>query len=196
MNKCLEIETKYLLSKEDYYLLFAYFKKDLQARRIQTNYYFDTPTLKLYTEHQSFLRVRQESDGDLILTLKSPLLSGLLETNVSLTQNDFDAMLKGNIPNSAIKELLANYQIDKNNLTYLAQLETKRISFKYKAGKLFLDESKYNGITDYEIEFETKSTQYGEKVLKDLFNHLNITPLSKNSSKFMRAVTTKDKQKG
>ena len=53
-------------------------------------------------------------------------------------------------------------------------LSTKRLFFAYGNGIIFIDESKYLGLTDYELQYEAKNQHDGKKEFIQLLSDLNI----------------------
>ncbi|WP_284139403.1 MULTISPECIES: CYTH domain-containing protein [unclassified Virgibacillus] len=172
MAQEIEIEYKNLLTKEEFdRLLFAFPFPEQPI--IQTNHYFETRNFAL-KDRQSALRIR-EKNGKYQLTLKEPAAEGLLETHDSLTKEEAEDWLKGNIrgQHHTAKQLV-KLGISIDELVYHGSLVTARRECKYKDVLLVLDFSTYHGTSDYEFELEAPNAQIGQQAFDQILTHLNI----------------------
>lgn len=164
MQTNLEIEYKTLLSLSEYELLAQQFSQVAPIR--QTNYYWDTPDLKLRGNKLS-LRIRMFQDAA-EMTLKIPQKVGNLEHNISLTIQNAKAILaaKGLPQNQAeimpILDILKEYPVSLSAITVLGSLTTERRETTTAIGLMALDKNNYSGKTDYELELEVTDAQTGE----------------------------------
>lgn len=164
MQTNLEIEYKTLLSLSEYELLAQQFSQVAPIR--QTNYYWDTPDLKLRGNKLS-LRIRMFQDAA-EMTLKIPQKVGNLEHNISLTIQNAKAILaaKGLPQNQAeimpILDMLKEYPVSLSAITVLGSLTTERRETTTAIGLMALDKNNYSGKTDYELELEVTDAQTGE----------------------------------
>ncbi|WP_376768280.1 CYTH domain-containing protein [Litoribacterium kuwaitense] len=112
------------------------------------------------------------------MTFKEPHPSneGRLETHIPLnSQSAQDLIATGNV--AAIKDLVEHlrsrdYSIDQ--LCWLGSITTHRAEVKLSSGLLVFDHSIYAQTEDWELEFETKTVQRGEKDFKALLHSHQI----------------------
>ena len=187
MSNAIEIEAKALVSQDEYRTLCHSFKN--AERYTQTNYYIDSDD-RILAKEGIALRIREKA-GVYELTLKTPLSQGLLEKTNLITMNDF-AMLRdfGDFPNADLKRFLLMLDLDVEKLKILTYMTTERIDIPYQGGLLSLDRNTYNGITDYEIEFEYNNMEEAEKILLGMLKEHNIDAKISRSSKSKRAMDT------
>lgn len=173
-----EIEFKCLISEEIYNSLI----KEFNATDIkeQTNHYFDSDNLDLKKDH-IVLRIRQKKT-QYKLTSKVNQAIGINESHVFLTENEGINMINNGFDASIIG---LNYYVHK-----IGELTTYRVSFPYENGKIFFDKSLYNGIVDYEIEFEANEYSSGKETFEKFLESHDI-PLNIPKSKFVRTIDTK-----
>ena len=185
MSNAIEIEAKALVSQDDYRKLCHAFPDAERFR--QTNYYIDSDDRTLSKEGIA-LRIREKS-GVYELTLKTPLSQGLLEKTNVISLNQF-AMLRdfGEFPQADLKRFLLMLDIDVSTLKILGSMTTERIDIPYNGGLLSLDRNVYNGITDYEVEFEYNNMQGAESILMELLNQHGIKAELSGISKARRAI--------
>ena len=167
-----EAEFKTLLTKEEYDRLFEKFKNN--HIDYQTNHYFDTTRFTLKA-CQASLRVRERDV--FTLTLKRRKGYGgynVQENSLQITKEMFDEIKEtGYLPDGTLNNEVLNI-IGTQKLVNFMSLSTKRLFFYYGNGILFIDESKYLGITDYELEYEAKNYQDGKKEFIQLLVDLNV----------------------
>ncbi|WP_423363864.1 CYTH domain-containing protein [Mycoplasma sp. P36-A1] len=179
-----EIEYKMLLTKEQYNLI----KEDIKskAEKIeQTNIYFDTKDRQLAAKKQA-LRIRIAMPKGYELTLKEKREKDQLEHNFDISSDDYNLILAH--PDEGISEYLPNLS---KGIIVLGQLKNTRLEWHTEQGTFALDHSKYNGIEDYEIEFEAKDYE-SENVLVSLLETYNIQYKANHKNKIQRfSETTK-----
>ncbi|MGI8385498.1 CYTH domain-containing protein [Robertmurraya sp. P23] len=189
MSQHIEIEFKNMLTKEEYLHLITEFLINETMIDTQINHYFDTEKFQL-KELGSALRIR-EKEGRFELTLKQPLVVGLLETNQELTKDVAFAMLQGaTLPNGIVREQLEKNDFPINKLQYFGSLTTKRCELQYKGGLLVLDHSLYLLKEDYELEYEVEDPVEGELAFKQLLQTFQI-PIRVTENKIKRFYNQK-----
>ncbi|MDN4523647.1 CYTH domain-containing protein [Fictibacillus fluitans] len=173
MEQEVEIEFKNLLTPDEFFRISNELSLQEESFITQVNHYFDTPSFSL-KQHRCALRIR-EKNGSRKLTLKQPHPDGLLETHQSLTESEFDGIMKENkMVDGDICSILAELKIQPEDIVYLGTLTTKRAELPYKDGILVLDENQYLSVTDFELEYEAKERQQGEMNFKELLNTYGI----------------------
>ncbi|MGS2777845.1 CYTH domain-containing protein [Robertmurraya sp. GLU-23] len=189
MSQHIEIEFKNMLTKEEYLHLITEFSINETMIDTQINHYFDTEKFQL-KELGSALRIR-EKEGRFELTLKQPLVVGLLETNQELSKDEAFTMLKGAaLPSGIVREQLEKNNFPINKLQYFGSLTTKRCELQYKGGLLVLDHSLYLLKEDYEIEYEVEDPIEGELTFKQLLQTFKI-PIRVTENKIKRFYNQK-----
>ncbi len=192
MSQEVEIEFKNLLTKEEYFSLLNYFKVNESLFTFQENHYFDTNNFAL-KDKQSALRIRSKQNA-YTLTLKTPLEEGLLETNQTLQKKEAEALLNdGVFPFGEVNDTLQSLGIPTKQLHYFGTLTTKRAQIEYKNGLLVFDASFYMNVEDYELEYEVKDYDAGQKRFLSLLEERNI-PTRKTENKVKRFYNAKLRQ--
>ncbi|MCJ1999699.1 CYTH domain-containing protein [Lactococcus piscium] len=165
MKTNLEIEYKTLLSLSEFDQLSKRFNHIKPIR--QTNYYFDTPDLKLRKNKLS-LRIRTFSDAA-EMTLKIPQSVGNMEHNLALTSQQATAILKADslLGHGALLQsmldLLDQYTLDLDAIHTLGSLTTTRREYQTPIGLMALDRNEYTNKVDYELELEVEDAGLGEQ---------------------------------
>lgn len=176
MKTNLEIEFKTKISAEIYHNLIQEYNLEKQILT-QINYYFETEN-NFLKNNKITLRIRQKGE-QYKLTSKLHTDDGTQECHLYLTKNDALNMLEKGFN----AHIIGLPYFVKN----IAKLQTERVSFLYKKGKLFFDKNTYYGNTDYEIEFEANSIQEGKIIFLEFLKEKNI-PYEKIKSKSYRAI--------
>src|SRR5690625_4538622 len=172
MSENIEIEYKVLLNEKQFNVLELEMPFPQHAI-VQTNHYFDTNNF-LLKNHFHSLRIREVNE-QYILTLKQPMDQYILETNDSLTEEEFQAWMTGNpIPKHNITKKLTELGMAVYELTYLGSLKTERKQFSAEEIIYCLDKIIYNGLTDYELEIEVPNVEIGRVIFNNLLNKFNI----------------------
>lgn len=169
MQSATQAEFKTLLSKEEYNRLMEKFK----GNRIdyQTNHYFDTTRFSLKASDTS-LRVRERET--LELTLKRKKGYSIQDFTFPINDDIFEEIKKtGYLPEGNIKNEVTSL-IGTQKIVNFMSLSTKRLFFAYGNGIIFIDESKYLGLVDYELQYEAKNQHDGKKEFIQLLSDLNI----------------------
>lgn len=189
MNKELEIEAKYLLSETSFLLLLDHFKIDKSAFFLQKNHYFDTKDLVLLTKLDMMLRVR-EKNNCFELTLKLPHQDHILEMNYPLSSFDYTNHALTQFPE--IRQILEQKKVALSAIKFQATLATMRATIPYLGGELFFDISTYDGISDYEIEYEVNtSIDEAHEKLASLLHLLEIEDYQPSCPKAKRCLQKK-----
>ena len=83
---------------------------------------------------------------------------------------------------------ITSLPINQSKFVQIGELTTHRIKTSYLQGEIFLDENHYNGIVDYEVEYEVPNDlEQAERIVIDLFKKANVTSYHKSLSKMKRA---------
>ncbi|WP_175988449.1 CYTH domain-containing protein [Bacillus sp. Marseille-Q1617] len=184
MSQEIEIEFKNLLAEEEFVQLTKHFKIKETDFTTQENHYFDTPDYQL-KDKQSALRIRLKKKI-FTLTLKTPVEEGLLETNQPLTVQEADDLLeRGVFPDGEVKEFLESLDISPPYIQHFGSLITKRAEIDFEGGLLVFDESSYFDKVDFELEYEVKDYDQGEKIFFDLLKEHGI-PKRETENKIKR----------
>ena len=186
MSTNIEIESKVLLTKDDFEKVLDALRADRYKRIKQVNHYIDSEDQAL-RRLGCALRIREKDD--FVLTLKTPLSEGLLEKSQTISWRQYDRLAKNNIfPDGDIKNFLEILGIKIEELKILTSLTTDRIEIPYKEGLLSLDTNVYSGNTDYELEMEQTSIQYAEECLQEICALANVPCVFNTFSKQARAM--------
>lgn len=185
MDTHLEIEFKQLLPRNIYLKI----KEDLfkDCRTItQTNYYF-TDKQGVLSSLRYSLRVRELNDT-YEFTLKIPQGFSKLEINDMISKENFEMLNQNKIFESHILEELKKVDVSISDLKALTSLKTIRLERAYLGGVLCIDESFYNNITDYEMEYEANSEEEGKSIFNALLKEYNLNYQNNCPGKFTRAM--------
>lgn len=186
MSTNIEIESKVLLTKDDFEKVLDALRADRYKRIKQVNHYIDSED-QVLRRLGCALRIREKDD--FVLTLKTPLSEGLLEKSQTISWRQYDRLAKNNtFPDGDIKNFLEILGIKIEDLKILTSLTTDRIEIPYKEGLLSLDTNVYSGNTDYELEMEQTSIQYAEECLQEICALANVPCVFNTFSKQARAM--------
>lgn len=180
MKTSIEIEFKTFITKDKYESLLKTLHQEDNIL-IQINHYFDTND-SLLEKEKKVLRIRQKGD-QYKLTKKSKSNDGNIENHIYLEKDEAINMLDSGFNANIIGE-----DID---VKKVGELKTTRTKLKYKSGYIFLDKSEYNGITDYELEYEADDMKTGQIEFDEILKEFDI-PFKKSYSKFKRCIETKN----
>jgi uncharacterized protein YjbK len=160
-----EIEFKSLIEEKKFKELMMYFSMIATKKEsyVQTNYYFDDENSSL-NERGITLRLRCKKD-QWELTAKLPsdkkaLFSESTEYNEALSEEEAKQLVEYGIKPTYpfIQKLIVLTSISfEQTFVHLDSLQTERHDFDFYTDMISLDKSTYNGITDYEVEWETKT---------------------------------------
>jgi len=189
----IERELKYSLSSRDYIRLKRFLWTKGLKRKIQTNYYFDTPSLILQ-QKKAGLRIRIENRHDAVVTLKLPVRStkpkdgfkARYEHNYPIRLDLARRIIAGKIP-ITILPFTALIPYHHLNLQCLGTLRTLRhVKSLDRKHVLEIDKCSCFGITFFELEVETSSPQKIGRLLREKFGRLGIALRPSNRSKLAR----------
>lgn len=97
---------------------------------------------------------------------------------------------KGEIPDNEITRLLSNKGFNLSLIKQAYSLTTIRRDVPFDSGMLSLDENHYNGITDYELEFEVNDEEKGLKQFEELCQTYHLQYKGNCASKIARVLST------
>jgi uncharacterized protein YjbK len=189
MSIHLEIESKILVTGDEYDLLLKKLNLGENLKVYQTNYYIDTLENHLRT-YGFGLRIR-ELNNSFTLTLKSPMAEGVLEKNQVLTAIEYKNFKEHHLfPKGLVKDFLDIVEFDTSLLKIITSLTTERIDTTFENRHICLDKNMYNGHVDYEVESEESSLQLASETLKKLCEYAGITYVENKISKHSRALNS------
>ncbi len=167
----LEIEYKTMLTEAEHKQLLSFFH-DVQPVS-QVNYYIDSVDFALRDARMA-LRVRTTPEGA-EFTLKIPQKLGNFEYNQALSKDEFKEITENlQFPQGEILDKLQDKKIPVDKLTILGTLENIRYEKQDAIGLFALDESRYFGKKDFELELEINNIEEGEQKFKDFLNEKQI----------------------
>lgn len=184
MNNNIEKEYKILVTKEQFNTLYKHFNQPLFYS--QTNVYYDTCNYDIRNA-KGAMRIR-DINKDHIFTLKMHSSKGLLEYEKNLPSNSIECF-----EDEEISSLLNQYHIQ-GPFHEIGNLKTERAIYYTEYAELCFDINTYNGIVDYEIEYEYKKDHDGLTVFQNILSIVNIVYTSNCISKIQRALNSKIKE--
>lgn len=179
MKQNLEIEYKILISQDQYLQLSS---KYAGKKGLQTNFYYDTHDFSLRKQHIS-CRIRT-FDEHSELTIKTPGPVGKNE----FTFEHIDPQTVFTRPDilAFLHELGAHAP-----LIHQGTLQTMRTTVPLKHGLLCLDMNTYNGITDYEFEYEVdEDVKKGFEEFNTLCVEMDLIYTANCDSKIKRCLSS------
>ena len=172
MAKELECEFKTMLTNAEHKHVMDHFEVHRGNRQI--NYYFDTTRFTLKASEIG-LRVRKRENVDYEITCKRKKGYVAHVLNEFITKEQFEEFLEtGIIPSEAIRKDLEDIIKGQTVVNYMT-LETFRISFPYKSGRLCVDKCKYVDTIDHELIYECNVYEKGKKEFVETVKSLGIT---------------------
>ncbi len=179
MKQNVEIEYKLMINESQYNGLVANFPGETIS---QTNFYFDNPDHQLRKRHIS-CRIRTFAD-EAELTFKIPKKKGKDE----VTFEHIDAETA--FTRSDVAFFMARMGI-LSPLLHQGTLHTIRTTYKLNYGLLCIDKNNYNGLLDYEVEYEVfKNLKKGLNEFKDILAFFGLTYTKNCDSKIKRCLST------
>lgn len=178
MKENIEIEFKLLVSKEKFEELLSHYERAPFIKQI--NYYFDTQNNDL-AQRKFALRIRKKGD-QFIATLKIPQAEGVLEKEWYVSKAE-DHLLNND---SELRKILHQYGID-DELYLVAALQTDRCMIVLEKAELCFDINEYDGIVDYEIEYEQTVPHDGRTAFLQIVHSVGLDYQSNGLSKIQRA---------
>jgi len=193
MSTNIEIESKVLLTKDDFEKVLDALRADRYKRIRQVNHYIDSED-QVLRRLGCALRIR-EKDEEFELTLKTPLSEGLLEKNENISWRDFENLSERQIfPDGNIRKFLLILGVKVSDLKVLTSLCTERIHVEFEGFGLALDKNIYSNIFDYELEVESSSIERAQQEIENILNECDIKNFSFNKvSKQARALNALEK---
>lgn len=176
LNRNLEVEYKTLITKKQHDFLLDYFLGNYQIIE-QTNVYY-ADTHNQLSNLKASLRIRTIANYS-VMTLKIPTADGLQEYEIETDD----------INSSPVKELLSSFGVNAP-IVEITSLKTIRKLVTLEQADLCIDENHYNGIVDYELEYECTKKHDGLSCFKDLLSKVNINYQENKQSKYLRAITS------
>ncbi len=181
MQQSNEIEFKSLLTVHEYKKLMEKLKS--KHMDLQTNHYFDTARFSLKALDAS-LHVRERDTFELKLKKKKGYT--MQEYTLPIDEEVFKSIKEtGVIPEGEIKNELLPI-IGEQKLNNFLSFTTQRMISHYKNGVILLDKNEYLGITDYELQYESRNYQEGKQEFIQLINEFQIQ-YKKSEKKVKRA---------
>ena len=189
MSKYLEIETKALISKNDYQNLIKKYKNIKSY--CQTNYYIASNELLKKIETYG-LRIRRKNKK-YQLTLKVKENVGKTEINQQILQKTYTKLRYFNIfPDGEIAEYLTKNNIcNISKLRIIGRMKTTRTDIKFLTSLISIDKSRYNHNIDYEIECEDDDYFTACKNLEDFARQNKINIKKSELTKLARFLNSK-----
>lgn len=184
MEENLEIEFKILIDKKIYQQIINDYIIDKSYQ--QTNYYLMHPVL---SKLKFSLRIR-EKNNQYELTLKQPQTTGVLETNLTIDKTTKNQILNNQLVNNEVFDLLKKYNLDTTMFETRYSLTTLRKEIITTYGLICLDYNNYNGIEDYELEYEVTDYSKGKQAFLNLINKYNLTYTKNCTSKINRLINS------
>lgn len=189
MSINLEIESKCMITKEDYKNLLSKYSSFQPYKQI--NYYIASKEIK--DKLTKFgLRIRKKN-GSYELTLKIKEKEGHTEINQEITAKSF-IFLKyfHKFPSGEVSDyLIESLFIDTSKLRIIGSLTTIRTDLNFMGSLISIDMSKYNHKTDYEIECEDKTPIAAKTNLEIFLSQNNIKYQKSELSKLARFLKSK-----
>ena len=196
-TKGLEIELKYLLSRQDYRTLIRNFRRKICKTVYHTNIYFDDSKLRLRKKHIG-LRVRFLNGNRAIVTLKHPAKKKTAKVPSLKIRHEYEEEIPYRLAKKIIRRrahlrdldilpmrVLKRFYDDKliSRIRPLGAVETVRTFVKHRAGlELELDKFEMFRQKHYELEVETEKPKQADASVRELFRELGIPyhPITKS----------------
>lgn len=174
-----EKEWKMIIDKKKYEKLIL---EEWDEEFVQVNFYFSNKNLM--EKENITIRIRCKNNT-MCLQVK---VKNRVENNIRIS-DEYEKLidvLPYEIPETEIKQIWKEYSF--GNIFLLGFLITERKVKQVKDVEIALDRNSYNGITDYEIEFEYKEDK--ESVL-DLVKIMNLdNNIQTGDGKYNRFIST------
>lgn len=180
MNKNYEKEYKILVNKQQFQQLYSLYPTPVFTKQINT--YYDTADRSIRS-CLGAMRIREKS-GAFIFTLKMQSEEGLLEYECPVDENNTLVF-----HTKEITTLLASYGIV-GPFKALTTLTTYRAVYDYGFAEICFDKNIYNGIKDYEIEYEYKKDHNGRTFFQEILDHIGLIYEKNCTSKIERVLQT------
>lgn len=178
----LEIEYKTLITETQYQTLLSTYP--FGQSFIQTNVYYDTLNKQFRSLNVS-CRIRSVNNSH-ELTFKVPAKQGKLEHNFIVSSNEASVFKRMDI-----NQFMQSLSIQ-GDLIQQGILVTQRCTIQRPYGELCLDLNTYNGLVDYELEYELYGTKQSEGLqdYQSILNQIGIVYKKNAPSKIKRCLST------
>lgn len=177
MNTNIEKEYKVMLNKDQFKKLTGCY--DGLVFKKQINTYYDNAQMTIQKIHGA-MRIR-EIDNSYLFTMKLLKDGDLYEFECFVDRNDNSVFTQ-----PEIKNLLHEYHI-MGPFQEITSLTTYRAMIRSEFAEICFDKNHYNGIVDYEIEYEYKCDHDGLSVFQKILDPIGITYTENCPSKIKRA---------
>lgn len=181
MNLHFEKEFKILLNKEQFITLLKYFPQAKFKKQINT--YYDTKDMYIL-RHIGAMRIR-EVDNQFIFTLKQRHNEGAKEHECIVSENSTAVFESDNV-----RSLLSSFHICQP-IAALTSLTTYRALIALENAELCFDYNEYNGICDYELEYEFLRPHDGFTVFNELLSKVDLKYERNCKAKIKRALLSR-----
>ena len=173
MRQEVELELKTIITKQQFDELCSFYQPLNFIR--QHNYYYVTDDLSHYA-----FRIRVIGEEKLF-TLKNYVDNKTWEYEKVFINNIED--------DEEIMDVLNRFSI-KPPFRLYGELITDRAMVVNEKAELCFDINSYNGITDYEIEYEVKKMHHYKKAFNDILAQADIKYIPSYASKYKRCLKT------
>lgn len=172
-----ELELKTLVTKEQFYQLLNHYTPHTFIK--QTNHYYSSSS----NSTNKSIRVR-EKQGQYLFTLKEKKDGYVQEYEKIIPDLLFEK-------DAEIKQILAKCNLQPP-YHEIGVLTTERFTYiSNKQAELCFDINHYNGITDYEIEYEVIASHNYLECFTNILKQANIDFIPNPTSKVKRCLSTK-----
>ncbi|MGI6510529.1 MAG: CYTH domain-containing protein [Erysipelotrichaceae bacterium] len=174
MKQQLEIEFKTLINKEQFDKITALYRPLSFSK--QHNYYYKSSfcdqSFRVRVKENKKVFTLKENSGNQIMEYEKEFTGFFYEDNeISSTLQKFNILP----PFLLIGELITYRAIVENDLAQLC-----------------FDINCYNGLIDYEIEYEMKKDHEGLNMFKEILSKADIEFMPSYASKYVRCISTKE----
>lgn len=181
MNKKIEKEYKIMVTHDQFEQLLALYD-DYEVNE-QLNIYYDT------SDHQvqalrGGMRIRYKN-GTYIFTLKIKHPDGHIELEKEIPHDDINEL----IHDETIAAWFREYQLS-GPFFELGRVHTLRSIHRTSNAEICFDINHYNGITDYEIEYEFLQEHDGLTIFNEILANVHLTYEKNCISKIGRMLNT------
>ena len=177
----IEVEYKILVDKEIFEKLSNLYPNKTFIKQVNT--YYDTKNYDLRKKHCA-MRIR-EKENTYMITLKVPTINGHEEFECYVNENS-SKMFK----ESEIDTILKKLKIT-DEFIVIGECTTYRAIIKTDKAELCFDINEYNGIIDYEIEYEQTCNHDGITEFNKILNQVGLVYSKNCASKIKRTLESK-----
>ena len=180
MPKNIELEFKTVIPKSSYEEILASYNLNDNVF-LQTNHYFDTPSLDLSAQ-DIVLRIRQKGERFFKVTIKKQHPEEAYESHILLSREQAEKMLKEGFNT---KQFFPQLSYDVSHIT---SIDNFRASMPYKNGLMYVDRCEYCSHVDYELEYEVSDSDIGFTNFQSFLSNHGLT-LKQTKRKSERAFS-------